>query len=102
VLDPHTEEVLPVRFSLPNGYAHGVDILKEFATVDTTDFDWLLLPALDQPDEASRSARSARSLTEQLMAAVALEPPGSRNAALAASATSALWGARNLEVHVAR
>jgi hypothetical protein len=41
--------VIPLRASLPKGYRPGRDGLKVFATVGTTNFRWLELPALDQP-----------------------------------------------------
>jgi hypothetical protein len=101
-LDPDGKEELGVRFYLPEGYDEGVDILKIFATVETTDFDWLQLPALDQPARPAPATRSARGLTGQLMAAVAAEPPGTRNAALSANSSSSLWSARNIEVRIER
>ena len=40
---------LPLKASLPEGYASGVDTLKVLATVKPTSFRQLTLPRLDQP-----------------------------------------------------
>ena len=41
--------VIPLKASLPEGYATGVDTLKVLATVKPTSFRQLTLPRLDQP-----------------------------------------------------
>jgi Caspase domain len=43
------EELIPLRFKLPEGYKEGKDILKVFATVGSAKFRWLELPSLDKP-----------------------------------------------------
>ncbi|NEO92631.1 MAG: hypothetical protein F6K56_21275 [Moorea sp. SIO3G5] len=60
----------------------GQDIIKVFATVGTTDFHWLELPALDQPIMAMSGRRSENPL-EELLAAIAAEQPPTKNVALA-------------------
>lgn len=45
-VDPGKGFELPLRVRLPQGYAKGTDVLKVFATIDTSSFRWLELPAL--------------------------------------------------------
>src|SRR4029079_4851777 len=48
-MDPGRELILPLRVTLPDGYQAGTDIIKVFATIDTTSFSALELSALDKP-----------------------------------------------------
>jgi hypothetical protein len=68
-MDPGTEKYLQTTAVLPDGYGEGTDVLKVFATIGPTSFDWLLLPALDHPDQR-HIQRSAGSALEQLFAAL--------------------------------
>ena len=48
---------LELEAYLPAGYGESTDIVKVFATRATTQFRWLELPALDQPDTRSNTTR---------------------------------------------
>lgn len=71
---------LPLRFntSLPEGYTEGDDILKVFATVTGTSFDWLQLPALDQP-KIEITGKSASNPLEELFSAIANDDSSEKN-----------------------
>ena len=49
--DPGQEEILDIRTFLPEGYSEATDVIKVFATLGDTNFRWLELPALDQPQQ---------------------------------------------------
>jgi hypothetical protein len=53
---PGQEELIPIRFKLPEGYQEGKDILKVFATVKPAKFRWLELPSLDKPIKARKQS----------------------------------------------
>lgn len=74
-----------IRFttSLPEGYTESADIIKVFATVAGSSFDWLKLPALDQPPVEGDGRRPTNPL-EDLMAAIGNENPPSKNVTSAA------------------
>jgi hypothetical protein len=79
-LDPGQEIVLPLRASLRAGYTEGTDVLKVFATLGTTNFRWLELPALDQPIQRHVSTRGGPGdLLEELLAAVVAQEPKTRD-----------------------
>ena len=71
--------VIPLKASLPDGYASGVDTLKLLATVKPTSFRQLTLPRLDQPIPHFQP-RQAEDPLEQLLDAVSAERPPSRDA----------------------
>jgi hypothetical protein len=73
-LDPGEELLLPLKAHLPLGYTSIKDVIKVFATVNSTDFRWLELPALDQQCVRGviASYRPQNAL-EELLASVA--PP---------------------------
>ncbi|MBV9924331.1 MAG: caspase family protein [Acidobacteria bacterium] len=103
ILDPGRSLELPLTdVSLPEGYAEGVDAVKVFATVEPTSFNWLELPALDQPNVRSLK-RSPSNPLEQLMAGFAADapPPNLRAFNLNAPA-AATWTAAQLEFRVRR
>ncbi|MHC0068621.1 caspase family protein [Nostoc sp. UIC 10890] len=85
VLEAGHEIKPPIRFrtSLPEGYQEGVDILKVFATVAGTSFDWLKLPALGEHRTRAEARRPSNPL-EDLMAAISDENPVNRNVSPAA------------------
>ena len=70
---------LPLKASLPEGYASGVDTLKVLATVKPTSFRQLTLPRLDQPIPHFQP-RPAEDPLEQLLDAVSADRPPSRDA----------------------
>jgi hypothetical protein len=79
-LDPAQEVILPLQAGLPEGYVKGADVLKVFATLETTNFRWLELPALDQPPRRSATTRGGpMNPLEELLAAVLAEEPNTRN-----------------------
>lgn len=49
-LDPNEEILLPLQAYLPSGYTNVKDVIKVFATVGFTNFRWLELPPLNNPD----------------------------------------------------
>jgi hypothetical protein len=69
-LDPGRSITLPLRASLPQGYDEGRDVLKVMGTVGPSNFRWLELPALDEPDKGRTGWRGspANSLDEFLAA----------------------------------
>ena len=85
-LDPGGEPlVIPLKASLPEGYASGVDTLKVLATVKPTSFRQLTLPRLDQPIRRGPSQKgqergTERDPLEQLLDAVSADRPPSRDA----------------------
>jgi len=101
-LDPGQEVVLPLRAGLPGGYAEGTDVIKVFATLGTTNFRWLELPALDQPPRRSETTRGGPSNPlEELLAAVTAEEPKTRDLNPAAY-PSREWVTAQVEVRVQR
>jgi hypothetical protein len=48
-LEPGKHIDFPFQTGLPEGYKEGKDTIKIFATVNPTQYRWLLLPPLDQP-----------------------------------------------------
>ncbi len=64
-LDPGGKVEKEIDLYLPEGYRENTDIIKVFATRATTQFRWLEMPALDQPDplfEAKRKGMIADPL----------------------------------------
>jgi hypothetical protein len=85
ILEAGRELKPPIRFrtSLPFGYTQGTDIIKVFATVSGTSFDWLNLPALGEHRKGVEGKRPSNPL-EDLMAAISDENPANRNVSPAA------------------
>lgn len=100
-LDPGQElPILRLQSSLPPGYEQGTDVLKVFATVGTTNFQWLALPALDEPPIAKKTTRSAAgSALDELLAAFTSGAPKTRNLNLAAY-PSKEWATAQVEVRI--
>jgi hypothetical protein len=99
-LDPGQEILLPLRTSLPDQYEEGTDVIKAFATVGTTNFRWLELPALDQPSTKGMRTRSlVKDPLEELLAAVTAREPKTRNLNPAAF-PSREWVTAQVEVHI--
>ncbi len=65
--DPGQEMLFPLQAYLPEGYTDALDILKVFATVGSTNFRWLELPALDQPFVSKGTRGVPRNALEQLL-----------------------------------
>lgn len=87
-LDKEGEILWPIKTSLPNGYQEGSDILKVFATVDGTSFDWLELPPLDKPIQQKNAGKATTPLAKFLAAYFASEDaPPTKNVNSAVSAS---------------
>lgn len=99
-LNAGEERLLPLKTSLPPGCRSGVDVIKVFATLgdQTTRFDWLALPALDQPVER-RTSRQAGSPLEKLFAALATDRPAKRSVQLG-EYPSREWTTAQVELRV--
>lgn len=78
-LDPGQSILLPLEASLPAGYTEGTDLIKVFATLGTTNFRWLELPALDQPVTGAVTRGGPANPLEELLAAVTAQDPKTRN-----------------------
>jgi len=100
-LDPGQElPLLPLQATLEPGYEEGADIIKVFATVGTTNFQWLALPALDEPPIAKKATRGAPgSALDELLSAFTSGAPKTRNLNLAAY-PSKEWATAQIEVRV--
>jgi len=97
--DPEQEMMLPLQAYLPAGYTDAADTLKVFATLGSTNFRWLELPALDQP-VVSRGTRGVpRNALEQLLAMLAAEEQRTRQLIPAAYPTGE-WLTVQIEVRV--
>lgn len=103
LLDPKSTLEVPLEFELPPTYKEGRETIKVFATVGNTSFDWLQLPALDQPPPATRATRSAGNPLEKLMADFAADaPPTSLKRASLVSVALAKWTTAQADVTVRR
>jgi hypothetical protein len=101
--EPKQELVIPLQARLPQNYHEGKDVLKVFATIKTTSFRWLELPALDQPLVQNTVVRGTGpgSPLEELMAAFTAEQPPTR-ALVPAAYPSHGWTTIQVEVHIKR
>jgi hypothetical protein len=79
--EPGVELILPLEAYLPEGYQEGKDILKAFATVGTSNFRWMALPALDQPlvRKGGLAAKSPANPLEEMVAAFTADQPKTRH-----------------------
>lgn len=103
LLDPKSSVEIPLEFSLPPSYKEGRETIKVFATIGNTSFDWLQLPALDQPPPESRASRSAGNPLEKLMADFAADaPPSSLSRASLVSVALAKWTTAQADVTIRR
>ncbi|MBW4478723.1 MAG: caspase family protein [Tolypothrix brevis GSE-NOS-MK-07-07A] len=94
---PGQEELIPLKFKLPEGYQEGKDILKVFATVKPAKFRWLELPSLDKPIQARKQSfdeydentpRSGGDPLDKLLEAISADPdevPPTREAQVVSS-----------------
>jgi len=101
-LDPQREVMRIFKAGLPQGYEKGTDVVKVFATIGTTNFRWLQLPALDQPRAATRSGLvQPKNALEALLASVTetAKVASFRNATLVTD-PSTEWVTEQVEVTV--
>jgi hypothetical protein len=106
-LEPGAFKDITLEATLPAGYKEGKDLIKVFATVEPTSFQWLKLPSLDQVSLArSITARKPRggNALETLMMALTDETQltmKTRNLNKIKSANSD-WAVSQVEIHVRR
>jgi len=100
-LDPGGEPlVIPLKASLPDEYASGVDTLKVLATVKPTSFHQLTLPRLDQPIPHFQPRKTEDPL-EQLLDAMSADRPPSRDAS-AVTRPGKEWASAKVQVRIQR
>lgn len=79
-LDPGEEFIFELQADLPNGLTRATDTLKVFATLRSTDFQWLELPALDKlVHKRSTHDRVSGNPLEELLFALMQEAPATRD-----------------------
>ncbi|MFN2202510.1 MAG: CU044_2847 family protein [Caldilineaceae bacterium] len=90
---------IPVRFKayLPDGYTQGTDIYKVMATRADTDYLWLQLPALGQPNNSQRDAVAANSPLERMFQRLTIDHATQRNGRLVDDAE---WTVVQVEVPI--
>ncbi|HKY44141.1 MAG TPA: caspase family protein [Pyrinomonadaceae bacterium] len=103
LLEPGEEKALliPIRADLPAGYQQGVDTIKAIASVESTSFQWLKLPALDQPDGTRSFKRGPANPLEQLMESFTAGEMTRQVVNLNAPKAKS-WGTAEVEVRVRR
>jgi len=99
-VDPGRELILPLHVTLPDGYQAGTDIIKVFATIDTTSFRSLELPALDEPETRDRSLRRSANALEAFLAN--FESAQSARAAAVDVCATMEWAAHQVEIEIVR
>jgi hypothetical protein len=100
-IDPSREIILPLHVTLPQGYQSGTEIIKVFATIDTTSFRSLELPALDQPNTRSGLTHGLpKNVLETFLAA--FESPKSTRAVAVEVCAAVEWTAHQVEIEVVR
>lgn len=87
-----------IKLGLPENYQEGVYIIKVFATVDGTNFNFLELPALDQSRKGVEHPEPKNAL-EQLLAAVVDEDNPQRKITVVTDASEE-WTTEKVEVMV--
>jgi hypothetical protein len=99
-LDPGRSIELPLRASLPQGYDEGRDVLKVMGTVGPSNFRWLELPALEEPDKGGTGWRgSAATLLDEFLAAFMNNGSGFRDLTVEANASHE-WTTVQVEIDV--
>ena len=97
-IDPGRELILPLHVTLPEGCRAGTDIIKVFATIDTTSFRSLELPALDRPAARVRSVHGPTNALERFLAS--FESPKSARAAAVDVCATMEWVAHQVEIEI--
>jgi hypothetical protein len=99
-LDPGRSIELPLRASLPQGYDEGRDVLKVMGTVGPSNFRWLELPALDEPDKGHAGWRgSSTTPLDEFLAAFMNGGWGFRDLTVEANASHE-WTTVQVEIDV--
>jgi predicted phosphodiesterase len=93
-----------LRATLPAGYQEGTDVLKVFVTDESTSFQWLTLPALDEPPPSGkRSIKNAGDPLEQLLSAFgAPNIPKTRKVVNMAAPKGKNWATAQVEIRARR
>lgn len=100
-LEAGCEELVTLRAGLPDDYAEGRDILKVFASLDSANFRWLVLPALDIGNHTPKSPDRQPSGLDLLLDALSDERPKMRNLSPAAYPSRG-WTTTQIEINVVR
>lgn len=99
--DPGEERILSLQAVLPPGYTEATDVLKLFATIGSTDFQWLQLPALDRPAQSRGISGIPGNPLEELLFALVVEAQGTRTLIPGVRPTRE-WVTAQLEVRIQR
>jgi len=99
-LDPGRSIELPLRASLPQGYDEGRDVLKVMGTVGPSNFRWLELPALDEPDRGRTGWRGAPASPLDEFLAAFMNDGSSYRDLNAETSASHEWTTVQLEIDV--
>lgn len=101
-LDPGRSIELPLRANLLQGYDEGRDVLKVMGTVGPSNFRWLELPALDEPDKGRTEWRgSPASPLDEFLAAFMNDGSGFRDLIVETNASHE-WTTVQVEIDVHR
>ncbi|HKG59664.1 MAG TPA: caspase family protein [Pyrinomonadaceae bacterium] len=100
-LEAGCEELVILRAGLPDGYCEGRDILKVFASLDSANFRWLELPALDSGAQISKNKNRQPSGLDLLLDALSDDKPKMRNLSPAAYPSRG-WTTTQIEINVIR
>lgn len=97
IIEPGQEKrTEKLQLSLPENYQEGLDMIKVFATVNSTDFQLLELPALDQSRRGFGNQKPNNPL-EQFLSAVADEDNPTRKITVSVDASEE-WTTEKVEV----
>jgi hypothetical protein len=99
-LDPGETKSIELEASLDEGMQAATDILKVFATQATTSFQWLQLPALDQPVARGRKRGAIADPLEAVLASVTAEQATTRAVKLARTGGNRGWTTAQVEMRV--
>lgn len=102
LLDPSGHLVLPLRAHLPDDYTTAIDVVKVFATIDTTDSRWLTLLPLDNPARGwvERGLIPPRNELENLFFALMEDDgPKTRTVSIPPTANSE-WTTMQVEIQI--
>lgn len=96
VVEPGQNIRRELKLSLPQNYEEAVNVIKVFATVNGTNFQFLELPALDQSRKGFGNQKPTNAL-EQLLAAVVDEDNPQRKITVVTNASEE-WTTEKVEV----
>ncbi len=99
-VDPGETKTLALDAYLPEGYKESVDTLKIFATQATTQFQWLALPALDQPPLPTATRKGIGDPLAQMLAIITDETATTRALRLTNAPQDIGWTVAQVELRV--